>query len=59
MNPEDEERYLNALVNRLMSGRLRLMEGDQDVTQRELGRLAAEVEAIETMLRDASLGRGD
>jgi len=44
-------------VNALSSGRMRLFEGDEDVTQRELGRLAGEVAAIESMLRQAQSGR--
>jgi hypothetical protein len=57
MNSSDEIRYLDQLVNALSSGRMRLFEGDEDVTQRELGRLAGEVAAIESMLRQAQSGR--
>jgi hypothetical protein len=53
MNSTDEVRYLDYLVNALSSGRMRLFEGDHDVTNRELGRLAGEVAAIESMLRQA------
>ena len=53
MNSTDEVRYLDYLVDALSSGRLRLFEGDQDVTERELGRLSSEVAAIESMLRQA------
>ena len=53
MNSTDEVRYLDYLVDALSSGRLRLLEGDQDVTERELGRLAGEVAAIESMLQQA------
>jgi hypothetical protein len=59
MNSIDEVRYLDHLVNALSSGRMRLLEGDEDVTQRELGRLAGEVAAIESMLRQAQAGRDD
>jgi hypothetical protein len=38
---------------------MRLFEGDQDVTERELGRLAGEVAAIESMLQQAQAGRDD
>jgi hypothetical protein len=51
MNSTDEVRYLEHLLNALTSGRMRLFEGDQDVTERELGRLGAEVAAIESMLQ--------
>ena len=57
MNSSDEIRYLDQLVNALSSGRMRLFEGDEDVTQRELGRLAGEVAAIESMLRQAQSGQ--
>ncbi|HVN00405.1 MAG TPA: hypothetical protein VMT68_09335 [Caulobacteraceae bacterium] len=50
MNPIDEFRYLDHLLNELTSGRMRLLEGDEDVTQREVGRLAMEIAAIESML---------
>jgi hypothetical protein len=59
MNSTDEVRYLDYLVDALSSGRLRLLEGDQDVTQRELGRLASEVAAIESMLRQAQSAPDD
>jgi hypothetical protein len=59
MNSSDEVRYLDHLVNALSSGRMRLFEGDQDVTERELGRLAGEVAAIESMLQQAQAGRDD
>ena len=59
MNPADEVRYLDYLVDALSSGRMRLLEGEQDVTQRELGRLASEVAAIESMLQQAQLATGD
>ena len=59
MNPTDEIRYLDHLVNALTSGRLRLMEGDQDVTERELGHLTGEVAAIESMLQQAEAGRDE
>jgi len=51
MNPIDETRYLDRLVDALTTGRMRLFEGDQDVTDREIGSLCAEVAAIEVMLR--------
>ena len=57
MNPSDEVRYLNRLVDALSSGRMRLFEGDQDVTDREIGRLSTEVAAIETMLAALESGR--
>ena len=57
MNPIDEVRYLDQLVDALASGRMRLLEGDLDVTQRELGRLSGEVAAIESMLRVAQFDR--
>ena len=53
MNATDEVRYLDYMVDALSTGRMRLFEGDQDVTERELGRLAGEVAAIESMLRQA------
>ena len=59
MNATDEVRYLDQLVNALNSGRMRLFEGGEDVTQRELGRLAGEVAAIESMLQQAQSGRDD
>ena len=59
MNPSDEVRYLDHLVNALNSGRMRLFEGDVDVTERELGRLAGEVAAIESMLQQAQSGRDE
>jgi hypothetical protein len=59
MNSIDETRYLDHLVNALSSGRMRLFEGDEDVTEREVGRLAGEVAAIESMLQQAQSGRGD
>ena len=59
MNSTDEVRYLDGLVDALASGRLRLMEGDEDVTKRELGRLAGEVAAIESMLQHANGGRDE
>jgi hypothetical protein len=51
MNSDDEVRYLDRLVDALTSGRMRLFEGDQDVTERELGALCSEVAAIEVVLR--------
>lgn len=51
MNSSDEVRYLEYLLNALTSHRMRLFEGDQDVTDREVGRLGAEVAAIELMLQ--------
>jgi hypothetical protein len=57
MNPTDETRYLSRLVDALASGRLRLFEGDQDVTNREIGRLSGEVAAIESMLAALQSGR--
>jgi hypothetical protein len=51
MNSTDEVRYLEHLLNALTSRRMRLFEGDQDVTEREVGRLGAEVAAIESMLQ--------
>jgi hypothetical protein len=51
MNSSDEVRYLEYLLNALTSGRMRLFEGDQDVTEREVGRLGGEVAAIESMLQ--------
>ncbi len=59
MNPIDEIRYLYHLVDALAAGRMRLFEGDQDVTAREIGHLSAEVAAVESMLRHASSGRDD
>ncbi len=55
MNPVDEIRYLEQFLQALSSGRMRLIENGQDVTERELDRLSGEVAAIEAMLqRDAS-----
>jgi hypothetical protein len=51
MNPTDEFRYLDGFLDALTSGRMRLFEGDQDITEREIGRLSAEIGAIEGMLR--------
>ena len=51
MNSTDEVRYLDYLVNALASGRMKLFEGDQDVTAREIGHLAGEVAAMESMLQ--------
>jgi hypothetical protein len=59
LNSSDEVRYLDHLVNALNSGRMRLFEGDEDVTRRELGRLAGEVAAIESILQQAQSGRDD
>ena len=59
VNTVDEIRYLDSLVNALSSGRMRLFEGDQDVTQREVGRLAGEVAAIESMLQQVRASRDD
>lgn len=59
MNSTDEVRYLDHLVNALNSGRMRLFEGDVDVTEREVGRLAGEVAAIELMLQQAQSIRDD
>ena len=58
VNAADEIRYLDGLVNALSSGRMRLFEGDKDVTEREVGRLASEVAAIESMLQMRA-GRDD
>ncbi|HEY2707626.1 MAG TPA: hypothetical protein VGI95_06190 [Caulobacteraceae bacterium] len=54
MNPSDEFRYLNHLVDALSSGRLRLFENGADVTDREIGQLSSEVAAIESMLAAAA-----
>jgi hypothetical protein len=59
MNSSDEVRYLDHLVNALSSGRMRLFEGDVDVTEREVGRLAGEVAAIESMLQQVQSARDD
>ena len=58
MNPIDEVRYLEQLVQALSSGRMRLVENGEDVTERELGHLSGEVAAIEAMLSQLS-GRGE
>jgi hypothetical protein len=50
MNPIDEIRYLDQLVRSLSTGRMRLFENGEDVTERELGHLSGEVAAIEAML---------
>ena len=54
MNPVDEIRYLEQLVQALSSGRMRLVEDGVDVTERELGQLTGEVGAIEAMLSQYS-----
>jgi len=54
MNPIDEVRYLEQLVQALSSGRMRLVENGEDVTERELGHLSGEVAAIEAMLSQLS-----
>ena len=59
MNSIDEVRYLDRLVEALSTGRMRLFKGDEDVTEREVGRLAGEVAAIESMLQQAQSGRDD
>jgi hypothetical protein len=59
MNSTDEVRYLEYLLNALTSGRMRLVEGDQDVTAREIGQLAGEVAAIESMLQHLQSGSLD
>jgi hypothetical protein len=59
MNSSDEVRYLEYLLNALTSRRLRLFEGDQDVTEREVGRLGGEVAAIESMLQQMQSRSGD
>jgi hypothetical protein len=59
MNSTDEVRYLEYLLNALTSGRMKLVEGDQDVTAREIGHLAGEVAAIESMLQQLQSGSPD
>jgi hypothetical protein len=59
MNTSDEVRYLNQLVDALSSGRMRLYEGDRDVTDREIGRLSTEVAAVEAMLAALQSGRSE
>jgi hypothetical protein len=57
MNPIDEIRYLDQLLQALSSGRMRLVENGVDVTERELGHLSGEIAAIEAMLRSQDSGR--
>ena len=59
MNSTDEVRYLEYLLNALTSGRMKLVEGDKDVTEREIGHLAGEVAAIESMLQQLDAGSSD
>jgi hypothetical protein len=59
MNPTDEFRFLNHLVDALASGRWRLFENGQDITDREIGRLSGEVAAIESMLSTTDAGERD
>ena len=59
MNPTDEFRFLNHLVDALASGRWRLFEDGEDITDREIGRLSGEVAAIESMLSAMQPGDSD
>ena len=59
MNPSDEIRYLEQFLQALSSGRMKLVENGEDVTEREFGRLSGEVAAIEAMLSQSQFNRGE